>query len=214
MKAHNAETQSTVTPQKALQFLKEGNERFVNKQMFQRDFVDQVQDTSNGQWPFAVILSCIDSRTSSELIFDQGIGDVFNARVAGNIINADILGSIEYACKVAGSKLILVVSHSKCGAVVSACKDIKVGNITELLSKIRPAVLQVEGKMPNTNYTNPDFVENVAHQNAMNSVNQILEKSEMLKEMYENGEIGLAIGHHDVSTGKVIFLKEMFRELV
>jgi len=212
MKAYNAEAQATVSPQKALQFLKEGNERFVNKNMLSRDLLNQVHDTANGQWPFAVILSCIDSRTSSELVFDQGIGDVFNARVAGNIINADILGSIEYACKVAGSKLIAVVSHSKCGAVVSACKDVKVGNITELLSKVRPAVIEVEERMPNADYTNNDFVESVAHQNALNSLHQILERSEMLRDMFDNGEIGLVVGHHDVSTGKVNFMHEMFKE--
>lgn len=213
MKAHNAETQSTVTPQKALQFLKEGNHRFVNNLKLNRNLLSQVNDTRDGQWPFAVVLSCIDSRTGAELIFDQGLGDIFSIRVAGNILNPDILGSMEYACKVAGSKLILVVGHSKCGAVASACKDVKLGNITELLSKIRPSVLEAQEVSPNLSNTSSEFIEKVAHININNTVEQIFQKSPILKELYESGEIGVAGGYYDVESGEMEFTIEMIPEL-
>lgn len=210
MRAHNAETQASLTPRKALQFLKEGNDRFVNNLKLNRNLLNQVNDTRDGQWPFAVVLSCIDSRTSAELIFDQGLGDVFSVRIAGNVVNADILGSMEYACKVAGSKLILVVGHSKCGAVVSACKHVKLGNITELLSKIRPAVEEVADRNKPSAPDDPDHVEAVAHQNIQNSLEQILDRSSILKEMFLNGEIGLVGAYYDVETGVVEFMEEMF----
>ena len=140
MKAHNKETQAQMTPRKALQFLQEGNNRFINNLKANRNLLEQVNETRDGQWPFATILSCIDSRTSAELIFDQGLGDIFSVRIAGNIVNTDILGSMEFACKVAGSKLIVVLGHSKCGAVKGACDHVEMGNLTELLSKIQPAV--------------------------------------------------------------------------
>jgi carbonic anhydrase len=213
MKAHNAETQASVTPKKALQFLKEGNHRFVNNLKLNRNLLAQVNDTRDGQWPFAVVLSCIDSRTSAELIFDQGLGDIFSIRIAGNILNNDILGSMEYACKVAGSKLILVVGHSKCGAVASACKDVKLGNITELLSKIRPSVLEAQEEMPHLSNTSSDFIEKVAHFNINNTVEQIFEKSPILKELYELGEIGVAGGYYDVESGEMEFTIEMIPEL-
>jgi carbonic anhydrase len=213
MKAHNAETQASVTPQKALQFLKEGNHRFVNNLKLNRNLLAQVNDTRDGQWPFAVVLSCIDSRTGAELIFDQGLGDIFSIRVAGNILNPDILGSMEYACKVAGSKLILVVGHSKCGAVASACKDVKLGNITELLSKIRPSVLEAQEDAPNLSNTSSEFIEKVAHININNTVEQIFEKSPILKELYESGEIGVAGGYYDVESGEMEFTIEMIPEL-
>ena len=142
MKAHNKETQAQMTPRKALQFLQEGNNRFINNLKANRNLLEQVNETRDGQWPFATILSCIDSRTSAELIFDQGLGDIFSVRIAGNIVNTDILGSMEFACKVAGSKLIVVLGHSKCGAVKGACDHVKLGNLTELLSKIQPAVYE------------------------------------------------------------------------
>ena len=138
MKALNKETQSQITPESALEILLDGNKRFLDNNFIDRDYSSQVNDTSSGQFPFAAVLSCIDSRVPVELIFDQGIGDIFSARVAGNIVNEDMLGSIEYACKVAGSKLILVLGHSKCGAVTAACKNVELGNITALLSKIKP----------------------------------------------------------------------------
>lgn len=210
MKTHNAISQANLTPIQAFQFLKEGNERFINNLKLNRNLLNQVNDTRDGQWPFAVVLSCIDSRTSAELIFDQGLGDVFSVRIAGNVVNADILGSMEYACKVAGSKLIMVVGHSKCGAVVSACKHVKLGNITELLSKIRPAVEEVAEKRKPNAPDESEHVEAVAHQNIQNSLEQILERSSILKEMYQNKEIGLVGAYYDVETGVVEFMEEMF----
>jgi len=210
MKVHNAISQANLTPRQAFQFLKEGNERFVNNLKLNRNLLNQINDTRHGQWPFAVVLSCIDSRTSAELIFDQGLGDVFSVRIAGNVVNADILGSMEYACKVAGSKLIMVVGHSKCGAVISACKHVKLGNITELLSKIRPAVEEVAQRNHPSTPDAPEHVEAVAHQNIKNSLEQILERSSILNEMYQNGEIGLVAAYYDVETGVVEFMDEMF----
>ena len=138
MRTHNKESQSIITPAIALQILKEGNQRFVNNLKYNRNLLQQVNETRDGQWPFAVILSCIDSRTSAELIFDQGLGDIFSVRIAGNITNEDILGSMEFACKVAGSKLIVVLGHTKCGAVKGACDHVEMGNLTALLSKLQP----------------------------------------------------------------------------
>lgn len=208
MKAHNAETQATVTPNKALKFLKDGNKRFVDNLKLNRNLLEQVNDTRDGQWPFAVVLSCIDSRTSAELVFDQGLGDIFSVRVAGNIVNTDILGSMEYACKVAGSKLVVVLGHSKCGAVTSACKDVKLGNITELLNKVRPAVDDAKKSMPNADHQSSEFVESVAHINVNLTINQILERSKILSDMYDNGEIGIVGAFYDVETGEVEFLNE------
>lgn len=212
MKTHNAETQASVTPRKALEFLKEGNKRFINNFNINRNLLSQVNDTRDGQWPFAVILSCIDSRTSAELIFDQGLGDIFSVRIAGNIVNSDILGSMEYACKVAGSKLVAIISHSKCGAITSACMNVRGGNITELLSKIRPSVLKTQLKYADKKPGEPSFVEAVAQENAIESMNQILYRSDILNEMFENGEIGLVAGHYDVETGEVTFIQELFKE--
>src|SRR5210317_714820 len=162
MKAHTKETQAAMTPDKSLQFLKEGNYRFQNNSKAKRDLYEQVLDTSSGQFPFATILSCIDSRVSSELIFDQGIGDIFSIRIAGNFVNEDILGSMEFACKLAGTKLIVVLGHTACGAVKGACDDAKLGNLTGMLSKIKPAVEAVtEPKEPNArNSNNINFVNN------------------------------------------------------
>ena len=143
MKTHTLETQATITPVRALEILKEGNARFVNNLRINRNLLQQANETRDGQWPFATIVSCIDSRTSSELIFDQGLGDIFSVRIAGNVVNTDIIGSIEFACKVAGSKLIVVLGHSKCGAVKGACDHVEMGNLTELLAKIQPAVYPV-----------------------------------------------------------------------
>ncbi|WP_461533251.1 carbonic anhydrase [Sinomicrobium sp.] len=212
MKAHTAETQSTVTPAKALEFLKEGNQRFVWNLRANRDLLSQVNDTKNGQFPFAVVLSCIDSRTSAELIFDQGLGDIFSARVAGNIINEDILGSMEYSCKVAGSKLIVVLGHSKCGAVTSACKDVKMGNITALLQKMQNSVDEVGRENPGIDAGAPEFVEAVAHHNVIRTMDEILKRSAVLKEMFKAGEIGIAGGYYDVASGKVEFIREILHD--
>jgi carbonic anhydrase len=209
MKAHNQETQSSLTPTKALEILKEGNKRFMKNLRADRNLLEQVNDTSAGQWPFAVILSCIDSRTSAELIFDQGLGDVFSIRIAGNIVNEDILGSMEFACKVAGSKLVVVLGHSKCGAVKGACQHVEMGNLTPLLSKIRPAVEEAAGNEPNYTSSDPDFVEKVATINVSRTVQAITERSAILKEMIDAGEVGLVGGMYDVTTGKVVFYEEV-----
>lgn len=210
MKAHTSETQSTITPAKALEFLKEGNERFINNLKANRDLLQQANETRDGQWPFAVILSCIDSRTSSELIFDQGLGDIFSVRIAGNIVNTDIIGSLEFACKIAGSKLIVVLGHSKCGAVKGACDHVEMGNLTELLSKIQPAVYEeatvADPKKRNSN--NPDFVEKVATINIRRTVKAIINRSYILEQMIEAGEIAIIGAKHDLETGMVEFLED------
>jgi len=209
MKAHNKETQAQMTPRKALQFLQEGNERFINNLKANRNLLEQANETRDGQWPFATILSCIDSRTSAELIFDQGLGDVFSVRIAGNIVNTDILGSMEFACKVAGSKLIVVLGHSKCGAVKGACDHVEMGNLTELLSKIQPAVYQEKETTDNRTSKNSDFVENVAKINVKRSVKNIIERSFVLEQMLEEGQIGIVGAMHDIESGKVIFYDDV-----
>ncbi len=212
MKSHTLETQSTTTPLKALEFLKEGNERFVRNLKANRDLLAQANETRNGQFPFAVILSCIDSRTSAELIFDQGLGDVFSIRIAGNVVNTDIIGSLEFACKVAGSKLIVVLGHTKCGAIKGACDHVEMGNLTELLSKIQPAVHQeVETTNPEKRTSkNYEFVENVADLNVKNSVKSIINRSFILSQMIEKGEIAIIGGKHHLDTGKVEFFDDTF----
>lgn len=210
MKAHTSETQATITPAKALEFLKEGNERFVNNLKANRDLLQQANETRDGQWPFAVILSCIDSRTSAELIFDQGLGDIFSIRIAGNIVNTDIIGSLEFACKVSGSKLIVVLGHSKCGAVKGACDHVEMGNLTELLSKIQPAVYEEAtiGDPKKRNSKNPDFVEKVATINIRRTVKAIINRSYILEQMIEAGEIAIIGAKHDLETGVVEFLED------
>ena len=159
MRTHTEESQSTMTPEKALQYLKEGNIRFQSNLKANRNLLQQVNETSEGQFPFAVVLSCIDSRVSTEILFDQGLGDVFSIRIAGNFVNEDILGSMEFACKIAGSKLVLVVGHTKCGAIKGACDDAKLGNLTKLISKIKPAVDSVLEPKKNRNSGNTETVE-------------------------------------------------------
>ncbi|WP_299213245.1 carbonic anhydrase family protein [uncultured Aquimarina sp.] len=209
MKAHTKETQAAITPQIALQLLKEGNQRFQKKHMADRDLLDQVNDTKSGQFPFATILSCIDSRVSSELIFDQGIGDVFSARVAGNFVNEDILGSMEFACKLAGTKLVLVLGHTACGAVKGACDDAKLGNLTALLSKIKPAVAAVTEPSDESlrNSKNIEFVNEVAVKNVHMTIDNIRKESSVLKEMEDNKEILLIGGMYDINDGSVTFFE-------
>lgn len=209
MKTLNKETQESITPRKALNLLKEGNLRFMYNLKANRDLLQQVNDTRDGQWPFAIILSCIDSRTSAELIFDQGLGDIFSVRIAGNIVNTDILGSMEFACKVAGSKLIVVLGHSKCGAVKGACDHVEMGNLTELLSKIQPAVYQEKNTQDDRNSGNSSFVENVAAINVKRSVKNIIERSFILEQMVEKGEIGVVGAMHNIETGKVEFYDDV-----
>lgn len=209
MKTLNKELQAQITPRKALELLQEGNKRFINNLKAHRDLLEQVNETRDGQWPFATILSCIDSRTSAELIFDQGLGDIFSVRIAGNIVNTDILGSMEFACKVAGSKLIVVLGHSKCGAVKGACDHVEMGNLTELLSKLQPAVYQETATKENRTSSNSPFVENVAQINVKRNVKNIIERSYVLEQMIENGEIGIVGAMHNIETGEVTFYDDV-----
>ena len=205
MKTLTQEMQNAITPAMALNLLREGNKRFVNNLKINRNLLQQANETSDGQHPFAVILSCIDSRTSVELIFDQGLGDVFSIRIAGNIINEDILGSMEFGCKVAGAKIIVVLVHTKCGAVRVACDHVEMGNLTALLSKIQPAVYDEKTETENRNSGNGEFVEKVATINVKRTVQAVMERSPILKEMIENGVCGIIGGNHDISTGAVSF---------
>ena len=207
MKTLTKEMQSAITPTMALNLLKDGNKRFVNNLKINRNLLQQANDTSDGQHPFAVILSCIDSRTSAELIFDQGLGDIFSARIAGNIVNEDILGSMEFGCKVAGAKIIVVLGHTKCGAVKGACDNVALGNLTGLIEKIKPAVNQETTTTENRTSSNANFVENVAELNVSLSVKNILLKSPIIAEMVKNEEVTIVGGVHDISSGEVKFFE-------
>ncbi|HRH56482.1 MAG: carbonic anhydrase family protein [Chitinophagales bacterium] len=209
MKTLNKEKQESISPRNALNLLKEGNSRFMFNLKANRDLLEQVNDTRDGQWPFATILSCIDSRTSAELIFDQGLGDIFSVRIAGNIVNTDILGSMEFACKIAGSKLIVVLGHTKCGAVKGACDHVEMGNLTELLSKLQPSVYQEKETTENRTSANSKFVENVATLNVKRTVKAIIERSFILEQMVENGEIGIVGAMYNIETGKVEFYDDV-----
>ena len=207
MKAHTKDTQANTTPRMALEHLREGNQRFVQNLMANRDLLQQANQTRDGQWPVATVLSCIDSRTSAELIFDQGLGDIFSIRIAGNIVNTDILGSMEFACAVAGSKLLVVLGHSSCGAIKGACDHVEMGNLTELLAKLQPAVYQERTvKDPEQRCSkNSGFVENVARINVHRSVLAVVERSYILERMIEDGKIGVVGGMHSLETGLVEF---------
>jgi carbonic anhydrase len=209
MKAHTRETQATMTPEKSLQFLKEGNQRFQNNLKANRNLLEQVNDTSDGQFPFATILSCIDSRVSAELVFDQGLGDIFSVRIAGNFVNSDILGSMEFACKLAGTKLIVVLGHTACGAVKGACDDARLGNLTGMLAKIKPAVKAVTEPSDTSlrNSSNSEFVDNVAAKNVLLTIDRILEESDVLAEMQNKGEIKIVGAMYDINTGAVNFFE-------
>lgn len=210
MKAHSKESQSSTTPRRALELLREGNQRFVQNLRMSRELLQQANETREGQWPFATILSCIDSRTSAELIFDQGLGDVFSIRIAGTVINTDILGSMEFACKVAGSKLLVVLGHTSCGAIKGACDHVEMGNLTELLAKLQPAVYQERTFLdPDERVSkNSAFVENVARINVHRSVRAAVERSFILEHMVIAEEIGVVGAMHDLNTGLVDFYEE------
>lgn len=212
MKAHTQETQASITPKRALEILKEGNVRFLDSLTVDRDLLKQINQTRDGQWPFAAILSCMDSRTSAELIFDQGLGDVFSIRVAGNVVNTDILGSLEYACKAAGSKLIVVLGHTKCGAVTGACNHVELGNLTSLLSKLQPAIYEIKAsnKFKVTTGDNAEFVQSVADMNVKRSVKAIIERSTVLERLLNKEQIGIIGAMYNVETGKVEFFDDTF----
>ena len=205
--ATTKEQQITMTPESAIQRLKEGNVRFTKNKGFSRDLTNEVKQTSTGQNPYATVLHCIDSRVSAELIFDEGIGDVFSVRIAGNFENEDILGSMEFACKLAGTKVIVVLGHTACGAVKGACDDAKLGNLTALISKLKPAVEAVTEPVDTSkrNSGNIDFVNSVAEKNVYMTIENIREKSPVLKEMEDNGEIKIIGAMYDIKDGSVTF---------
>jgi carbonic anhydrase len=208
MKAQTKETQAGLSPSSAIDLLKEGNGRFVANKQVDRDLLQQVKQTTSGQYPFATILSCIDSRVSAELVFDQGVGDIFSARVAGNIVNEDILGSMEFACKLAGTKVIVVLGHTSCGAVKGACDDAKLGNLTILLHKIKASVRAV-GKPTDAsqrNSKNIEFVNQVAEKNVALTIEDIRSLSPVLKDMEDNGEIAIVGAMYDIADGQVHFM--------
>ena len=205
MKTLTKELQASITPSMALDLLKEGNKRFVNNLKVNRNLLQQVNETSEGQHPFAIILSCIDSRTSVELIFDQGLGDVLSVRIAGNVINEDILGSMEFGCKILAAKIIVVLGHSSCGAIKGACDHLEMGNLTALLSKILPAVDAETSVTINRDSSNEEFVEKVAAINVRKTVHAIIERSPILKEMILKGAIEIIGGNHDIASGEVCF---------
>lgn len=196
--------QQQLSPAQVLEQLKEGNKRFASGKSTDYDYTAAVKQTADGQYPTAVILSCLDSRTSSELIFDQNLGSVFNARIAGNFVNDDILGSMEFACKVAGAKVILVTGHSKCGAIKGACDHVQMGNLTHVINEITPAVEKTKTSGERTS-KNDVFVEAVAKENVLMAIREIREKSPILKEMEDKGELIIAGAMYDLNTGLADF---------
>jgi carbonic anhydrase len=208
MRTLTKEKQASFTPEQVIEILVEGNKRFVNNLKVNRNLLEQVNETAKGQYPFAFILSCIDSRTSSELIFDQGLGDIFSCRIAGNVLNDDILGSMEFACKLAGSKVIVVLGHTKCGAIKGACDHVEMGHLTGLLQKIKPVTDQVTAVNGDRSSGNPAYVEEVARLNVQYVVNEIPRRSKILADMLQQGAIAIVGGLYEVETGKVIFFEK------
>lgn len=202
---NSKEEQGYLTPDATIAGLKEGNARFVENIFTEKDHPSLVMDASTGQYPKAVILSCMDSRVPVELIFDESIGDLFVCRVAGNILNDDMIGSMEYGCKVVGSKAIVILGHGSCGAVVSAIKNVELGNITQLLDKINPAIANSQNFAGEKTYSNQEYVREVTKNNCKHVAAQIAEKSPILKEMLEKGEIKIVTANYDLNTGKVAF---------
>jgi carbonic anhydrase len=207
MNAQTKESQDLMTPQSSLDALIAGNERFVSGTQVNRNLNTQVEQTSGGQYPFATVLHCIDSRVSAEHIFDQGIGDLFSIRIAGNFVNEDILGSMEFACKLAGTKVLLVLGHTACGAVKGACDHARLGNLTALINKLEPAVDAVESPADADlrNSSNIDFVNDVAAKNVEMTIDNIRSRSSILAEMETKGEIKIVGGMYDIATGKVSY---------
>ena len=209
MRTQTKDIQTHLTPRKAYEILVDGNQRFVSNLRYNRNLLQQVNDTSDGQFPFAIVLSCIDSRTSAELVFDQGLGDIFSVRVAGNVLNEDIIGSMEFACQVAGSKLIVVLGHTRCGAVKGACDHVKLGHLTGLLDKMSPALYAVE-KAQGREMAPDEFVEHVALENARHQMEAILERSVILEHLFAQGKIGIVGGLYSVESGEVSFFAQKF----
>ena len=208
MKTLNKQDQYNISPDETIDLLKKGNERFVHNLRFNRNLLQQVNETAEGQFPFATILSCIDSRTPAELIFDQGLGDIFSVRIAGNIVNEDIVGSLEFACKVAGSKLIVVLGHTSCGAIKGACDKAKLGSLTQLLDKIQPAIDREKTFKENRNGSNLPYVDEVAKINVHNSIQNILNQSSTIRELIDQGAIKIIGSLYDVASGQTLFFDE------
>lgn len=210
MRTHTKEFQQNLTPADAFEVLKEGNQRFINNLKINRNLLQQMDETANGQYPWAVILSCMDSRTSVEHIFDQGIGDIFSIRIAGNVVNDDIVGSMEYACSVAGSKLVVVLGHTRCGAIKGACDHVEMGNLTGLLEKVKPAMEKTASAAKDI--SKEAYAEIVAEANVLESMDLILEKSEILRNMFAEGKIGIVGGIYNLENGTVNFIRKMLTE--
>ncbi len=208
MRSHTKETQSSMTPERALTFLVEGNQRFRDNLRANRNLLQQVNETREGQWPFATILSCIDSRTSAELIFDQGFGDIFSIRIAGTVINDDVLGSMEFSCRLAGSRLLVVLGHTNCGAIKGACDNVQLGNLSTLLNKIQPSVYFERSVLTDRTSANPVFVEKVSELQVRRSLEAIIERSLVLRQMIEAREIGLVGALYSIETGAVRILAD------
>ncbi|MET0635955.1 MAG: carbonic anhydrase family protein [Chitinophagaceae bacterium] len=208
MRTHTKEFQQNLTPETAFEVLVDGNKRFVNNLKLNRNLLDQMEATAAGQFPFAAVLSCMDSRTSVEHIFDQGLGEIFSLRIAGNVVNDDIIGSLEYACKVAGSKLIVVLGHSRCGAIKGAVDNVQMGSLSGLLEKVQPALEKTSAARNEVSHDT--YVELVSHANVLNSIEEILAGSEILRTMFLEGKIGMVGASYSVENGKVNFIKKMF----
>ncbi len=208
MKTLTKEMQQKISTSEAVELLKKGNKRFLEKRMTDRDLLSQVDQTASGQFPFAVVLSCIDSRVPAELVFDQGVGDIFSCRVAGNVVNEDVLGSMEFACKVAGSKALVVLGHTKCGAVKGACDKVELGNLTSLLNKIQPSVDAETETSDDRSSSNGEFVDRVAELNVHHVMKEIHSKSPVLDEMIRSKEITMIGGMYNVETGAVDFYED------
>ncbi len=201
------EAQTSLTPDQALELLKEGNARFVAGESTNRDLIAQQKATAGGQYPFAVVLSCLDSRSAPEIVFDQGIGDLFVGRVAGNVVDEDLLGSFEFATAAAGSKLIVVMGHTACGAVKGACDGVELGNLTLLLDEIEPAIDAVQTPAgTDRSSANIEFVNRVVETNVEMQVNELLRRSDVIRGLVEQGQVKVIGAVHDLATGEVRFL--------
>lgn len=208
MRTLSKEIQNHITPELAFQILKDGNNRFINNLKANRNLLQQVNETSEGQYPFAAILSCMDSRTSAELIFDQGLGDIFSIRIAGNVLNEDILGSMEFATKIAGAKIILVLGHTKCGAIIGACNHVQLGSLSGLLEKIEPAIEQEKSTVKNRDGSNAEFVNNVTEINVRHTIERIRKESEIIAQLEKENKLKIVGGVYNVKTGEVNFFEQ------
>lgn len=206
MRTLTKELQQKITPDEALSLLKKGNERFVSNLKVNRNLLQQVNETSDGQHPFAVIISCMDSRTSAELVFDQGLGDIFSIRIAGNVINEDVLGSAEFGCKAAGSKIILVLGHTNCGAIKGAVENVELGHLHFITHKIKRCLPHIKASHPKL--SSNELCSEVMKENVLQGIRDLKHSSSILAEMVYQGEIKIVGGIYDISTGVVEFIED------